>query len=89
MGGNGYYSMTILDRLYDIVGENHAFEGREGGKYGADWTRSYVFKPLAVVRPADTQQVSEVVKFANAEKIGLVPLGEIQALQEEPMPKGH
>ena len=72
MDENGHYSMKILDRLYDIVGENHAFEEREGGKYGDDWTRSYVFKPLAVVRPADTQQVSEVVKLANAEKIGLV-----------------
>ena len=27
------------------------------------------FKPLALVRPADTQQVSEVVKLANAEKM--------------------
>jgi len=67
--------MTILDRLRDIVGEYHVFEEKEGGKYGADWTQSYRFKPLAVVRPADTQQVSEVVKFANEEKIAIVPMG--------------
>ena len=41
------------------------------------------------MRPAYTQQASEVVKLANAEKIGLVPLGEIQALQAKPIPKGH
>ena len=69
MGENGHYSFKILDRLFDMVSENHAFEEIEGGKYGADWTRSYVFKPLAIVRPADTQQVSEVVKLANAEKL--------------------
>jgi FAD/FMN-containing dehydrogenase len=67
--------MTILDRLCDIVGEYNVFEEQEGGKYGADWTHSYVFKPLAVVRPADTKQVSDVVKLANAEKIAIVPMG--------------
>ena len=67
--------MTVLNKLYDIVGENHVFEEQEGGKYGADWTHSYVFKPLAVVRPADTLEVSEVVKLANEEKIAIVPMG--------------
>ena len=38
MGENGHYSIKILDRLFDIVGENHASEEREGGKYGANWT---------------------------------------------------
>ena len=38
MGENGHYSIKILDRLFDIVGENHAFEEREGEKFGADWT---------------------------------------------------
>lgn len=60
--------MTILNRLRNIVGEYHVFEEQEGGKYGSDWTHSYVFKPLAIVRPADTNQVSEVVKLANEEK---------------------
>ena len=67
--------MTILNRLRNIVGEYHVFEEQEGGKYGSDWTHSYVFKPLAIVRPADTNQVSEVVKLANEEKIAIVPMG--------------
>ena len=66
--------MTILDKLREIVGVSHVFEEKEGGKYGSDWTDTYVFTPLAVVRPADTQQVSEIVKLANAEKITIVPM---------------
>jgi FAD/FMN-containing dehydrogenase len=66
--------MTILEKLRDIVGAAHVFEGKEGGKYGSDWTDTYVFTPLAIVRPADTQQVSDVVKLANAEKISIVPM---------------
>ena len=38
MGENGHYSIKILDRMFDIVGENHAFEEREGEKFEADWT---------------------------------------------------
>ena len=38
MGENGHYSIKILERLFVIVGEIHAFEERESGKYGADWT---------------------------------------------------
>ena len=56
MGENGHYSIKILDRLFDIVSENHAFEEREGEQFGADWTL-HMFKPLALVRPADTKQV--------------------------------
>ena len=38
MGENGHYSFKILDRLFDMVSENHAFEEREGEKFGADST---------------------------------------------------
>ena len=38
MGENGHYSFKILDRLFDMVSENHAFEEREGEKFGANWT---------------------------------------------------
>ena len=38
IGENGHYSIKILDRMFDIVGENHACEEREGEKFEADWT---------------------------------------------------
>ena len=36
IGENGHYSIKILDRLFDIVDENHSFEEREGGKESRD-----------------------------------------------------
>lgn len=43
--------------------------------YSVDWKKRYFGKPLAVVLPANTEQVAAVVKLANQHQIGLVPQG--------------
>lgn len=43
--------------------------------YGRDWTKHYDIKPSAIVFPLSTDEVVKLVKFARAEKIGLVPSG--------------
>ena len=66
--------MTLIDQLSAIVGEAYVLTGDAIGKYAEDWFGQYPSKPLAVVRPATTQEVSDLVKLANAERVSIVPL---------------
>lgn len=43
--------------------------------YGKDWTRIYAPNPLAIVLPKTTEQVQALVKFANENRVSLVPSG--------------
>ncbi|MCP5207604.1 MAG: FAD-binding oxidoreductase [Hahellaceae bacterium] len=43
--------------------------------FGKDWTKIYEPTPLAIVFPKSTAQVQAIVKFANENRIGLVPSG--------------
>lgn len=43
--------------------------------YGKDWTRVYSPKPLAVVFPRSTDEVSKLLKFCNDTGIAVVPSG--------------
>lgn len=43
--------------------------------YGRDWTKHYDIKPLAVVFPLNANEVAQLVKWARANHIGLVPSG--------------
>lgn len=43
--------------------------------YGCDWTRMYTPKPLAIVFPKTVEQVQAIVRFANDNRVALVPSG--------------
>lgn len=66
----------ILHKLTQIVGENYIFTDIETrNHYGHDETEDYVFPPSVVVKPANTHEVSEVIKLANEYKIPTTPIG--------------
>ncbi|TAK34883.1 MAG: FAD-binding protein [Chloroflexota bacterium] len=65
----------LLSRLADIVGERHLLSEREDLYcYGYDGTAQHAL-PDAVVLPANTRQVAEVLKLANARHVPVVPRG--------------
>lgn len=66
--------MAFLDLLADIVGADHVLTGQDTSKYAKDWLGQYPSVPVAVVRPASTEQVSQVVKLANQAKVAIVPM---------------
>ncbi len=43
--------------------------------YGRDWTRRWTPAPLAIALPASVDQVQEVVRWANANGVAIVPSG--------------
>lgn len=66
----------ILHKLTQIVGENYIFTDIETrNHYGHDETEDYVFPPSVVVKPANTSEVSAVIKLSNEYKIPTTPIG--------------
>jgi FAD/FMN-containing dehydrogenase len=43
--------------------------------YGKDWTKHLTPKPAAIVFPKSTQEVQDLVRWARAHRVGLVPSG--------------
>lgn len=68
--------LEILQKIADIVGSSYVFTDQEIlNHYGHDETENYVFPPSVVVKPANTQEISAVLKLANDYKIPTTPIG--------------
>ncbi len=65
--------MDMIERLRDIVGDAHVLTGDAAEPYGRDWTRKYDCRPRAVIRPADTEQVSKILTLAHETGTPVVP----------------
>lgn len=67
---------NIISSLQNIVGSSFVFTDEETRKdYGHDETEDYNFPPHVVVKPANTLEISEIMKLANANAIPVVPIG--------------
>jgi glycolate oxidase len=67
---------NIISSLQNIVGSSFVFTDEATRKdYGHDETEDYNFPPHVVVKPANTLEISEIMKLANANKIPVVPIG--------------
>ncbi len=68
--------MTTLDAFADIVGKTAVTaDPQDIAPYAVDWRGTFEATPVAVVKPASTQEVSEVVKLAAAQGLAIVPAG--------------
>ncbi|HEY5690245.1 MAG TPA: FAD-linked oxidase C-terminal domain-containing protein [Cyclobacteriaceae bacterium] len=69
-------SEEVINKLTSIVGqENVLMDDESLLTYGRDKTEDLVFLPDVVVRPKNTQEVSEVLKICNAFKTPVTPRG--------------
>ena len=66
---------TLLDNLRDTVGHAHVITDGDLSVWEKDWRGRVRGKALAVVRPADTAQVAQVVKLCAAAGHAIVPQG--------------
>jgi len=64
-------AQTSLSRLEEIVGGAHVAVGAE--EIAAREVSGV--RPSVVVRPADGAQIAEILRFAAAEKLGVIPTG--------------
>jgi FAD/FMN-containing dehydrogenase len=69
-------SSPLVDRLAGIVGLAHVVtDPREVEPYSIDWRKRYTGRPLAVVKPGSTGEVSSVVRMCAETRTALVPQG--------------
>lgn len=69
-------SSTHIQQLATIVGASNCLSGsEETAKYATDYRRVFHGKALAVVRPASTAEVSQVMAYCHANDIPVVPQG--------------
>ncbi len=60
----------------DLVGAPHVLvDAADQSSYVVDWRKHYHGRALAVVRPADVDQVTRVVRYCAAARIAIVPQG--------------
>lgn len=67
--------MSLINDLISIVGADHVLEGEEAAPYLTDWRGRYTGRAQAVVRPANTQEVAEVVKLCARYEVPMVTQG--------------
>jgi glycolate oxidase len=69
-------SEEVINKLASIVGqENILMDDDALSTYGRDKTEDLVFLPDVVVRPKNTQEVSEILKVCNEFRIPVTPRG--------------
>lgn len=64
----------MQDALAEIVGPTHVFTGADCAPWSRDWLGKYSFQPLAVARPANTEEVAALVRWANETGTPVVPV---------------
>lgn len=67
--------MPLLAELQDIVGVEHVLRGDDATPYLTDWRGRYSGKALAVVRPANVEEVAAVVRVCQQFNTPIVPQG--------------
>src|SRR4029077_16537596 len=68
--------MSFVEKLHAIVGDKGLVLDKQGmHPYLTDWRENYLGMALAIVRPATTEEVSEVVKLCAVEKVAICPQG--------------
>lgn len=67
--------MTCLDALKKIVGQQYVLTGDEAQASLVDWRGRFSGQALAVVRPANTDEVAQLVRWCVANNVPIVPQG--------------
>ena len=72
--------MDQLAEYRDVLGEAYVLTGKDTAKWSQDWPGAYHWTPLAVLRPANTEEVSQAVKIANNLAHSIVPVSGMTGL---------
>jgi FAD/FMN-containing dehydrogenase len=82
--------MSLPSLLGDIVGAANVLTRDEDTRgYFTDWRRQYSASAEAVVRPATTDEVAEVVRLCARERVAIVPQGGNTGLCGGSVPTGR
>ena len=67
---------ALVDELKVLCGDDYVFTQSDIlAEYGHDETEDLIFLPEVLVKPANTEQISAVMKLANKNLIPVTPIG--------------
>lgn len=64
----------MIDELNTICGTANVLTGADAAQWTRDATLKYHWQPLAVVRPANTEEVAALIRLATAHAVPVVPV---------------
>jgi FAD/FMN-containing dehydrogenase len=67
-------SDNFWEELTNAIGVDYVLKGDDTRKWQSDWTNSYSWLPVAVVRPKTVQEVSAIMQIATRHKCAVVPV---------------
>ena len=67
--------MELLDQIRANIGDKYVVTGQDAQAWTRDWTDVYHWRPLAVTRPANTEEVQAIARACFAKNIAMVPVG--------------
>ena len=67
--------MELLDQIRASIGDKYVVTGQDAQAWTRDWTDAYHWQPLAVTRPANTEEVQAIARACFAKNIAMVPVG--------------
>ena len=79
---------ALLNALRQAVGPAYVLTDGDLSGYVNDWRKRAQGKALAVVRPADTEQVAAVMRLCSAHRVAVVPQGGNTGLVVGSVPDG-
>ncbi|MEB8387467.1 FAD-binding oxidoreductase [Rhodobacteraceae bacterium KMM 6894] len=78
----------MLEDLRALLGPANVLQGPDVAPYSVDWAGQPHGTPVAVLRPANTTQVSAIMRAANASGTPVVPMGGNTGLTQATAPEG-
>ena len=67
-------ALPLLDEIARLIGPTNLLRGEEAGRWSGDWAGHMTWRPLAVARPAETDEVAALVRLANRHRLPVVPV---------------
>ena len=80
--------MNLLADLARALGSENVLSGPDCAKYLKDWTGNYTASPIAVARPANTEDVAKTLRIAAAHDVPVVPVSGLTGIVGGAMTKG-
>ena len=66
----------FIERCQELIGAEYVFISDEDKKpFLTDWSKRYTGNAIAVLRPKNTQEISELVSLCHEQNIAIVPQG--------------
>ena len=80
--------MTLIADLTAALGPSNVLHGKDTERYTKDWTGKYTSNPIAVVRPANTAEVTETLRIAARHNTPVIPVSGLTGIVGGAMTNG-